>query len=174
MDEARLEEVLADDYIAGVESIAMDELRARRAACQALEVELSYQRRMAQGRLDIVGAEQRRRRGDAAEGDLVSELTDALTDRGRPAGNGRLPQLLAPDEAGTDTSVLDAIVPPMTLANLGESGEDELGRFVDALSAFETGVSGRRRELHERIDALQAEITRRYRTGEATVDSLLK
>jgi hypothetical protein len=35
-------------------------------------------------------------------------------------------------------------------------------------------VSGQRRDLFERIDALQAEITRRYKTGEASVDSLLQ
>ena len=35
-------------------------------------------------------------------------------------------------------------------------------------------MSRRRRSLHERIDALQAEITRRYRTGEASVESLLR
>ena len=44
----------------------------------------------------------------------------------------------------------------------------------EALDQFEQQVSGRRRELHQRIDALQAEITRRYRTGEASVETLLK
>jgi hypothetical protein len=46
--------------------------------------------------------------------------------------------------------------------------------MADALSALEVRVSGCRRDLFERIDALQAEITRRYKTGEATVDSLLQ
>ena len=32
----------------------------------------------------------------------------------------------------------------------------------------------RRRTLHERIDVLQAEITRRYKTGETSVESLLR
>ena len=35
-------------------------------------------------------------------------------------------------------------------------------------------MSSQRHALFERIDALQAEITRRYKTGEATVDSLLQ
>ena len=46
--------------------------------------------------------------------------------------------------------------------------------MADQLTAFEQRVSGHRRELFERIDALQAEITRRYKTGEASVDSLLQ
>jgi hypothetical protein len=39
---------------------------------------------------------------------------------------------------------------------------------------FENDLSALRRRLHERIDALQAEIGRRYRDGEASVDSLLR
>jgi len=35
-------------------------------------------------------------------------------------------------------------------------------------------VSSDRRALHGAIDALQAEIARRYQTGEASVDSLLR
>ena len=46
--------------------------------------------------------------------------------------------------------------------------------MADQLAAFEQRVSGHRRDLFERIDALQAEITRRYKTGEASVDSLLQ
>jgi uncharacterized small protein (DUF1192 family) len=42
------------------------------------------------------------------------------------------------------------------------------------VSAYEHDVSGRRRALHERIDVLQAEITRRYRTGEASVETLFR
>jgi hypothetical protein len=34
-------------------------------------------------------------------------------------------------------------------------------------------VSDLRRNLFDRIDAIEAELTRRYRTGEASVDSLL-
>ena len=48
-----------------------------------------------------------------------------------------------------------------------------LGRLAADLSAFEQRVSGHRRSLFDRIDALQDEITRRYRSGEASVDALL-
>ena len=39
---------------------------------------------------------------------------------------------------------------------------------------LERQVSERRQALFTRIDALQAELTRRYKTGEASVESLLK
>ena len=42
------------------------------------------------------------------------------------------------------------------------------------MTDLERHVSGQRRALHERIDALQEELVRRYKTGEASVDSLLK
>src|ERR671921_714408 len=47
----------------------MDELRAKRAESQRVEVGLSYLRRLAQGRLDIVAAEVRRRVEGAAPRD---------------------------------------------------------------------------------------------------------
>jgi hypothetical protein len=174
MDSAQLDRVLADDYVGDVTALAMDDLRAKRAECQAVEVALSYQRRVAQGRLDIVAAE-RRRRSEGLEptshDDLVRTLAATLADRQRPPGNGRLAQLLAPDVDEVDTSELDAIAGPTVLT---DAGDEELGQLVDAISAYEHDVSAKRRQLHERIDALQAEITRRYRTGEASVETLLQ
>jgi hypothetical protein len=177
MDSAQLERVLADDYVGDVTTLAMDDLRAKRAECQALEVALSYQRRMAQGRLDIVAAERRRRTegGDPPSHDeLIRNLASTLADRQRPPGNGRLPQLMAPDADEVDTDELDAIAGPGNLSRLMEATDADLTRLVDGISAYEHDVSARRRRLHERIDALQAEITRRYKTGEASVESLLQ
>ena len=119
MDPARIAHVLDPAYTEGLESLPMDELRARRSACQALEVGLSYQRRMAQGRLDLVGAERNQRAGGAAaphvgEGteEMVEHLSGILADRGRAPGFGRMPQLMAPDEEDVDTVELDAIAGP--------------------------------------------------------------
>lgn len=41
------------------------------------------------------------------------------------------------------------------------------------LEAAEREISGQRRVLHQRLDAIQAEMARRYRDGEADVDALL-
>jgi hypothetical protein len=51
--------------------------------------------------------------------------------------------------------------------------DGELLKLHERLAEFELEVSGRRRAYFDQIDALQAELTRRYRSGEATVDSLL-
>ena len=50
---------------------------------------------------------------------------------------------------------------------------EALRRVTEELAQFERNVSARRRAMFDRIDALQAEIVRRYRSGEANVDSLL-
>ena len=49
-----------------------------------------------------------------------------------------------------------------------------LFRLTDALHALERQVSTERRRLHDVIDALQIELIRRYKTGEASVDGLLR
>jgi len=108
-----------------------------------------------------------------SDDDLVRELAATLADRSRPPGNGRLPQLMAPDAVGVDTADLDAIARPGALARITECPDAELVDLVEKLSAYEASVSKQRRALHERIDALQAELTRRYRTGEASIESLL-
>lgn len=175
MEAGRLERVLGD--VGDVTQLPMDDLRARRAEAQGLEVVLSYQRRVAQGRLDIVANEQRRRRegGEPPSADeLVESLSAVLADRSRGPGLGRLPQLMTPESDDVETDELDQIVGPGTLAKLPELGDDDLAAIVEQLSAYEADVSGRRRSLHERIDLLQAEITRRYRTGEASVETLLR
>jgi hypothetical protein len=164
---------VADDLTA----LSMDELRARRAEGQRTETGLSYLRRLAQGRLDIVAAEQRRRAegGEPLDHDhLVAGLSDILGDRIQAPGNGRLPQLLGPDLNEVDTAELDAIAGPKRIANLDECSDDELAGLVERLSAYEAGVSTKRRAIFEEIDAVQAEITRRYKTGEASVESLLR
>jgi hypothetical protein len=177
VDHEALARVLDQAYAGDLTGLDMVDLRAKRTECQELEVALSYRRRIAQGRLDLVGVEQRRRLqgGERPVGDeaLVRELTAALADRGRPAGNGRLPQLLAPDIDGIDLADLDAIAGTTTLSRLSELTDDEIVELVSQLGRFEADTSRERRALHDRIDSLQAEITRRYRTGEASVDSLL-
>jgi hypothetical protein len=155
-------------------ALSMEELRAKRAESQTIEVGLSYLRRLAQGRLDIVAAEQRRRVSGEEPADtehLVATLSATLGDHLIAPGNGRLPQLLSPDLGEIDTAELDAISGP---SNLADATDEELAALVERLSAYEADVSLRRRSLFEEIDALQAEITRRYKTGEASVETLLK
>ena len=149
-----------------------------RARCQEIETGLSYVRRMVQGRLDIVGAELQRRRGGSAPGDLselISQLPEILADRTRAPGLGRLPQFMDPGEPDAElTARLDEILGDNDLESLPNLDDAGLDQLHDDLEAFEREISQTRRQLFDRIDALQGEITRRYRTGEASVETLLQ
>jgi hypothetical protein len=177
VDQARLDSVLAPEWAADPASLSIEELRQRRAEVQAVEVALSYQRRMAQGRLDIVAAE-RQRRADGGEPldheRMVARLSEILAQRTRAPGVGRLPQLMAPEPSEAETPELDAIAGPGVLASLTELGDAEVEQLVADLTEFEMRCSSLRRELHDRIDLLQAEVVRRYRSGEVSVESLLR
>lgn len=178
MGPSRTERLLAEDFLRDLPARSIDEIRSLRAECQAVEVGLSYLRRLVQGRIDIVAAHRRRRAEGAEAGlaSLVEDLPGILADNTHAPGPGRLPTLMAPS-AGDEAELraeLDAVVSAQRIANLDQCDAAALDRLLDALTGFEREVSDRRRAVHERIDALQAELTRRYRTGEASVESLLE
>lgn len=175
--------VTAPGYLDDLSALPIEDVRARRTECQALENSLSYVRRLVQGRLDIVGAELARRRagGDPADlGELIGRLPDILADRSR-ASTSTGPGAVRPplDLAGEmhDEALaaeVDAIFDPAAAADITVLADDRLADVRERLAGLEQATSARRHALHGVIDTIQAEITRRYRTGEASVDSLLK
>lgn len=172
-----LEQILAEDYVGDVSALDIIEVRARRAQCKDVETGLSYLRRLVQGRLDVVAAELARRADGTSSEDLenlIARLPELLAASTRTPGTGRLPQSIGTGtiDPGLDAE-LDEILSHGRLTDISEVTDAELASAREALEAFEHKVSGLRRSLFDRIDALEAELTRRYRTGEATVDSLL-
>ncbi len=172
-----LDQILADDFLGDLESLDIVDVRARRARCQDVETGLSYLRRMVQGRLDVVTAERERRAegGDADDLEaLIARLPALLAGSTRSPGTGRLPQSFGTGAVEAELSdELDDIITTGHLDDPSEITDEVLTEAEAQLAAFEHKVSGLRRSLFDRIDALEAELTRRYRTGEATVDSLL-
>lgn len=172
----QLSDVTDPAYLEGLEGWTLQEVRARRAEATEAETGLSYLRRIVQGRLDIVAAERTHRsHGERARlSELVEELPTILSGNVHAPGLGRLPALLAPGEvdAGLERQ-LEEIMPASRLGALSEMGEDDLERTAERLNDFERSVSSQRRAILDVLDRLQDEVVRRYRTGEATVDSLL-
>jgi len=175
---SQFERILGPEYLGDLERRPMADVRSMRAECQEIETGLSYLRRLVQARHDIVGAELQRRRDGAEPGDLaqlISQLPEILSDRTRAPGLGRLPQLLAPGDIDPELAGrLDEVLGDHDLESLPTLGDAELDEMHDRLEALEREVSDRRRQFFDRIDTLQAEITRRYKTGEASVESLLQ
>jgi hypothetical protein len=173
---AHLSEVTDPGYLDGLEGWTLEEVRARRDVATEIETGLSYLRRIVQGTLDLVVAEQgHREQGERADvSELVDELPSILGDNVHAPGLGRLPALLAPGEIDHELEArLEAIMPAAHLAKLPDLSEEELRRAATELTDFERSVSSTRRSVLDVLDSLQDEIVRRYRTGEATVDSLL-
>ncbi len=173
-----LDELLAPDLLAGLTARDLGDVRGLRDDLQRAEGGLSFTRRVIHGRLDIVGAEAERRRqgGDPHDlSGLIAQLPDLLSDPARPEAPARSPRLLevtaVPDDLAAE---LDAIVDTDALADLREQDDATLADMTTKLVDFERWVSERRRALQERVDEVQAEVVRRYREGEATVDGLLE
>jgi hypothetical protein len=170
-----------------MESKSLDDIRSMRAECQEAEVALSYLRRLAQGRLDIVQAylvrpgagDDAGAAGGAAEPPDLAALVEGLpailsSGPGRPPGPGHMMTVMAPDTEDSDlTAELDAVVSSDQIGHLGELSQQELSSMADGLVEIERRVSAERRGLHQRIDTLQAELVSRYKSGRASVDGLL-
>jgi hypothetical protein len=171
-----IERLLSAAFVDGLADLTMAELRHRRQECQEAETGLSYFRRMIQGRLDIVHTELTRREGGGEPTDLaalVEQLPSILAEHTLGASRGPLPDVVAPGGLDEMARQLDAIIDADRLGSLPEQLDEELHRIADQLTALERQVSAQRRELHERIDVVQEEIVKRYKSGEATVDALL-
>ena len=155
----------------------IDELRSQRRACIDYETGLSYLRRLVQGSIDIIESELER--GGASNDDSASDVVEALPgilgEASRPPGLGRLPSSVEPTEIDDElVAEYDNLVGGGRLARVADLQDDELRDLLGSLGAIERKVSAKRHAFHSRIDALQAELTRRYQTGEVTVDSLLE
>ncbi|HEX7275984.1 MAG TPA: hypothetical protein VF244_01285 [Acidimicrobiales bacterium] len=173
-----VERVLGPDPVADLSSISVEEIRVQRDECRRVEDKVSYLRRLVQGRLDIVSADLRRRAEGTDPSDmpsLVDQLPGILGDRvrGPGTGPGRLPSSILPPDDDDLLAELDAVASPGTLDSLSSLSDDEVQDLAARFTELENRVSQRRRALFSRIDALQAELARRYKTGEANVGSVL-
>jgi hypothetical protein len=173
-----LDRLLAPDYLDGIETRSLDQVRAMRTECQEAETVVSYLRRVVQGRLDVVHSFLDHHHTGQSVGDLAAAVQDlsAIIGSGpaRPQGYGRLPSQMSPDMEKADlTREIDAVLDAEEIGKLPTMSEEELRAIAERLTVIEKRISDERRSLHERIDALQAQIVSRYKTGEATVDRLL-
>jgi hypothetical protein len=159
--------VTADDPT----TLTLEELRDVRARLQHEDDVVSYARRVAQARLDLVNAETHRRERGERNVDLSSELRVVLSQHltGGPARPPRPTDDLSEDPLSME---LDAIW-DFGFSRLEELSAEELDSLAVALSEYEQRVSADRRDRFERLDRFSAELVRRYREGEASVDGLL-
>jgi hypothetical protein len=171
----REDRILDASYLSDVESVPIVEVRSRRDECRELEGELSYARRLLQGKLDILADELKRRSEGSEGGDgvqqLVRRLPEILADDPAPVSQHRLVDVDLPANAGRHRRQIDQLA--TGLANIAALSQEELSALVDRLSSAERRISMDRRRAQKVIDGLNAELVRRYRDGEEDPSTLL-
>ncbi|MEU2179330.1 RsiG family protein [Streptomyces thermolilacinus] len=153
-------------------TLRLDELRALRRDSHTDEADLSYVRRLLQGRIDILRAELARRA--APEVPVMHRLSEILADApsGRRPNSARHVTLSTP--RSEEYRLLAAeMLAEVELSDLAARTDEELGEAMVRLAGYEQVVSRVRQELQRTADDCSAEIARRYRDGEAQVDDLL-
>lgn len=169
-----LDRVLADDYLADLDAMTIADLRTHRNEAEQEETDLSYLRRLVQGRIDIIKAELLRRSG-AGSGSLLADLPQILGDpgpRGAPRGLGRH-TAITPSRADEHRRYVEALVADVDLSDVSARSDEELRNALEVFAREEGGLSEKRRRIFAVLDRCSAELTRRYRDGEADVGDLL-
>nr|WP_308042212.1 ABC transporter substrate-binding protein [Streptomyces sp. 8L] len=183
--------------------LRLPELRALRRDSQRDEADLSYLRRLLQGRIDIL-RDELSRRTERAERTERSERTgpeaspgagpDAPVAGPGPGGPAtsmvvRLAEILsdAPSSHRTSARHVTLSTPrgaecrrlaaetlaEVELSDLAARTDEELHAAMRRFVRNEQQISRRRHLLQRTVDGCSAEIARRYREGEAQVDDLL-
>jgi len=159
--------MLGEGYLDDLAAKPLDALRAMHEECLEVETEVSYVRRLAQARIDIVQAELERRAAGGSVEDLVARLPAILADdapRADPA-HSRLPRHLAPSMDIPWKRGLEHLITDATLVNLPTIADDELRETLEQLHTLEREMSERRRALHGIIDQIELELAARHRVG---------
>lgn len=174
---------LADTAAPDLGDLDLPALRALRRQAQREEADLSYLRRLLHGRIDILRAELRRR------AEAQAPAGEAGTESGPDAPVlDRLPEILADGPSQVRSARHVTLGPPLTarvqrlaeeilaeveLSDLDARTDPELAEAMNRLALHEQQTSGHRQRLQQTVDGCTAEITRRYRDGEARIDDLL-
>ena len=138
-------------------------LRALRKSLREEERQVSYWRRLVQGRLDLA------RTALAGDEPNASGIAPGKTGRKR-ADERRSPALALLTDGGANRRLAN-------LAGLWETpipwdDHEELRQVENALVTIEAQLSSQRHDLHERIDACTTELVGRYRRDPEELKSL--
>jgi hypothetical protein len=176
-----VERLTEPSFLDGLEETDIQALRDMRDECRDGENELSFERRLCQARIDILTAELERRTGHGNEEDLLARLPEILAAEGTSMGTGeanplprRAPSYAIPRNADVPRRRVAEILGEQTLSRLAQIDTDEIKSIVASLGNHERRVSEQRRRVQDVMDRLQAEIVRRYTSGEADPSAALR
>ncbi|MBA8977563.1 aerial mycelium formation protein [Streptomyces sp. SID7804] len=160
--------------------LSLPELRAVRRDAQRDEADLSYVRRLLQGRIDILRAELARRVPSATpsavaaqDASVVQRLPEILRDGPARHRSSARHVTLGTPRSEEYRRLAAEMLGEVELSDLAARTDGELNAAMGRLVRYEQQVSRRRQRLQRTADECSAEIARRYRDGEAQVDDLL-
>jgi hypothetical protein len=167
----RIDRIRDPAFVEGVDTLSLDDLRARRDDCLAEREYLSLLRRLVQGRAEILRAELDARSSDEDKGPLIDRLAEVLAGDERQTGSrGEAVKVGVPEEElllarrRIERLVTDAGISDPTALD-----DANLASAVDLLASEEREVSTARSDVIRVLDTLQDELKRRYREDPSLV-----
>jgi hypothetical protein len=159
----RIDRVLSDSFLEGIQDQSVDDLHAMEREALEVETEISYVRRLAQGRIDIleastIGVRLVARSGTSSPHCPRSSPTKVAT---RPRQHAGAAGARAIRQHRMEPRAR-ALVSDATLVNLPTLSEAELQATLEQLRELEKDLSlRRRRAVHGVLDALTHAIASR-------------
>ena len=167
-EQRRLDRVLEPGYLDGLADRPVDEVSTMKTECTELETEVSFVRRLAQGRIDILDAERDRRANGGLAGRPHRQPVQDPGRRRAPAVARRRPTCPSgwprrPTSSGPGAS--ERLVGDSTLVRLPDLTDAELADAREQLAALEREVSAKRRALHDVLHTLEMELAERIQAA---------
>ncbi|WP_426565231.1 aerial mycelium formation protein [Angustibacter sp. McL0619] len=176
-----IDRVLADGFADDLPTLSFDELRERRHLAEQEEVDLSFARRLLQGRLDLLRSEQQQREhpadapveGERTDAELARDLSLALADAPRADhGLGRH-MTTDPTRVGEHRRAAEQAVDDVRASDPSALSDSGIVGAIEQLGALEQQISDTRHQVQAVMDLMSTEVARRYREGEARVEDVL-
>jgi len=169
----RIDQVLAADFLTGLRQLTLAEVRSRRHEAEQEEVDLSYLRRLLQGRADIIRAEIAHRANPDDDRPFEVRLAEVLGDgERRDHGRGRH-IVVEPSRVDEHRRAGEALVADSSISDITAHTEEQLRADLERVMAVEREVSTNRQRVQVVMDALTEEVGRRYAEGEVDLADVL-
>jgi hypothetical protein len=164
---------LTPDFLDGLRGLTLAEVRARRHEAEQEEVDLSYLRRLLQGRVDLIRAELAHRADPSDDRPFERRLAATLGEaERRDHGRGRH-MVVEPSRVDEHRRSGEALVADVSLSDVTARSEEQLRVDLARVMEVEREVSANRHRVQAVMDALTEEVGRRYAAGEVDLADVL-
>jgi len=164
VNERRIDRVLDPAFLQGLETLSLEELRGRRDDCMAEREYLSLLRRLVQGRLEILRAEQEGRRGGGDVAPVLDRLPEILaTDEGGDARGEAVRVGLPDDEMALARRRVERLVADAGVSDPSTLDDVPLSEAAERFSDEERELSASRHAVITVLDQVLDELKRRYK-----------